>query len=330
MDVRIKIFFGLFGGLAIFLFGMNMMSESLQKVAGDRMKKILAMLTKNPLLGTLAGGITTAILQSSSAVTVMAIGFVSAGLMNLSQAISIILGANVGTTMTAQIIAFQISDYIYCFIAIGFVLNFFSKSEKFQNIGQSIFAFGFLLEGIEIMGSVMKPLATSPIFMEWMRKVSDEPLLGVCLGTVMTMIVQSSSATIAVLQNFASHAGTDGTSSILGLTGAIPILLGDNIGTTITAILASIGQSKDAKRTAVAHSIFNVSGAFLFLWIIKPFALFIQYISPKGAEVSVIARQIANAHTVFNLVMTIIWLPMIGILVKMVMKLIPNEKETFV
>ena len=330
MNDTIKIIFGLFGGFAIFIFGMNMMSECLQKVAGDKMKKILSMLTRNPVLGVLAGAVTTAVLQSSSATTVMAIGFVSAGLMTLPQAISIILGANIGTTMTAQIIAFKITDYIYLFIAIGFIIFFVSKKEKVRNIGQTIFAFGLLFEGIEIMGSVMKPLASSPVFTDLMSKVSGIPVLGVCVGTLMTLVVQSSSATIAVLQNFASQAAADGTTSIIGLAGAIPILLGDNIGTTITALLASVGQSKDAKRTAVAHSVFNISGAFIFIWIIKPFASFIQYISPKGAEVEVIARQIANAHTTFNIVMTLIWLPLIGVLVKIVMAIIPDRKANLI
>ncbi|MEE1101606.1 MAG: Na/Pi cotransporter family protein [Agathobacter sp.] len=330
MNDTIKVLFGLFGGLAIFIFGMNMMSECLQKVAGDKMKKILSMLTKNPLLGALAGAVTTAVLQSSSATTVMAIGFVGAGLMTLPQAISIILGANIGTTMTAQIIAFKITDYIYLFIALGFIIFFVSKKEKIRNIGQTIFAFGLLFEGIEIMGSVMKPLASSPVFTDLMSKVSGIPILGVCLGTIMTLVVQSSSATIAVLQNFASQAGPDGATSIIGLAGAIPILLGDNIGTTITALLASVGQSKDAKRTAVAHSVFNISGALIFIWIIKPFAAFIQYISPKGVEVEVIARQIANAHTTFNIVMTLIWLPLIGLLVKIVMAIIPDRKTRMV
>ena len=330
MNDTIKILFGLFGGLAIFIFGMNMMSECLQKVAGDKMKKILSMLTRNPVLGVLAGAVTTAVLQSSSATTVMAIGFVSAGLMTLPQAISIILGANIGTTMTAQIIAFKITDYIYLFIAIGFIIFFVSKKEKIRNIGQTIFAFGLLFEGIEIMGSVMKPLASSPVFTDLMSKVSGIPVLGVCVGTLMTLVVQSSSATIAVLQNFASQAAADGTTSIIGLAGAIPILLGDNIGTTITALLASVGQSKDAKRTAVAHSVFNISGAFIFIWLIKPFASFIQYISPKGAEVEVIARQIANAHTTFNIVMTLIWLPLIGVLVKIVIAIIPDRKANLI
>lgn len=320
--------FGLLGGLAIFIFGMNMMSECLQKIAGEKMKKILSLLTKNPILGVIAGAFTTAVLQSSSAATVMAIGFVSAGLMNLPQAISIILGANIGTTITAQIIAFKITDYIYLFIFIGFLIYFITKSEKIKNIGQTIFAFGLLFLGIEMMGDVMHPLASSPIFTEMIAKVSNIPILGVAVGTLMTLVVQSSSATIAVLQNFASQAGADGVSSVIGLTGAIPILLGDNIGTTITALLASIGQTKDAKRTAVAHCIFNISGCLLFIWFIPLFAEFIQWISPKGPEIDVISRQIANAHTSFNVAMTIIWTPLIWLMVKIVMKIIPNGSNS--
>ncbi len=328
MSDNLQIIFGLFGGLAIFIYGMNLMSECLQKAAGEKMKSILAMLTKNPFLGVLAGLITTAVLQSSSATTVMAIGFVSAGLMSLPQAISIILGANIGTTMTAQIIAFKISDYIYVFVFLGFIVSFVTKSEKVKNIGQTIFAFGLLFLGIETMGDVMKPLASSPVFTNMIAQVADIPVLGVAVGTLMTLVVQSSSATIAVLQNFASQAGPDGVTSILGLAGAIPILFGDNIGTTITALLASIGQSKDAKRTAVAHCVFNISGCLLFIWFVDPYAAFIQKISPNGPEVEVISRQIANAHTIFNLTMTIIWMFLITkVMVPIVMKLVPDGKK---
>ena len=327
MNETMKVILGLVGGLAIFIYGMNMMSECLQKAAGEKMKSILSMLTKNPVLGVLAGALTTAVLQSSSATTVMAIGFVSAGLMSLPQAISIILGANIGTTMTAQIIAFKISDYIYLFIFVGFIIAFISKKEKVKNIGQTIFAFGLLFLGIETMGSVMKPLASSAFFVDLIGKVSTIPVLGVGVGALMALVVQSSSATIAVLQNFASQAGPDGVSSIIGLTGAIPILLGDNIGTTITAVIASIGQPKDARRTAFAHCVFNISGAILFLFLVKPYAALIQYISPKGNEVDVISRQIANAHTGFNLTMTLIWIPLIPIMVKIVMWLVPDKKN---
>ena len=322
-----QIVFGLLGGLAVFIYGMNLMSESLQKAAGEKMKSILALLTKNRIMGVIAGALVTAVLQSSSATTVMAIGFVSAGLMSLPQAISIIFGANIGTTMTAQIIAFKITDYIYAFIFIGFILTFVCKSERIKSIGQTIFAFGLLFLGIETMGDVMKPLASSPVFTDLIGKVSGIPVLGLLLGTAMTLVVQSSSATIAVLQNFAAQPGADGVTSILGLVGAIPILLGDNIGTTITALLASLGQSRDAKRTAIAHTIFNLSGSLVFIWFVKPYAALIQALSPKGPEVEVISRQIANAHTLFNLTMTVVWVCLLGLMVKIVMRLIPDVKE---
>ena len=317
--------FGLAGGLAMFLFGMNSMSDALQKAAGEKMKKILGFLTKNPIMGALAGALVTAVLQSSSATTVMTIGFVSAGLMTLPQAISVIFGANIGTTMTAQLLAFKITDYIYPIIFIGFMVYFIGKRERVKNIGMVILSFGLLFEGIEIMGSVMKPLANSQLFIDLMGRVADLPVLGVLLGAVMTLVVQSSSATIAVLQNFASQAGPDGVTSIMGLAGAIPILLGDNIGTTITALLASIGQSKSAKRTAISHSIFNISGSIVFLLLLRPFTAFVTFISPRGNEVDVIARQIANAHTSFNVVCTLIWLPLIPLMVKIVTTIIPGE-----
>lgn len=327
VDERIKIVFGLLGGLAMFLYGMNSMSDALQKAAGEKMKRILGFLTKNPLMGALAGALVTAVLQSSSATTVMVIGFVSAGLMSLPQAISVIFGANIGTTMTAQLMAFKISNYIYPIIFIGFIMNFVFKKEKIRNVGMVIFSFGLLFEGIEVMGGVMKPLASSAIFVELMGKVSEIPVLGVVLGAVMTLVVQSSSATIAVLQNFASQSGPDGIHSVIGLAGAIPILFGDNIGTTITALLASIGQSKNAKRTAIAHSTFNITGTILFMFLIRPLAAFVQWISPKGDELDIISRQIANAHTTFNVACTLIWLPLIPVMVKIVKFIIRGEDK---
>ncbi len=327
MNETVKICFGLIGGLALFLYGMNTMSDALQKTAGERMKKILSFLTKNPIMGALAGALVTAVLQSSSATTVMAIGFVSAGLMTLPQAISVIFGANIGTTMTAQLLAFKLSDYIYPIIFIGFMLQFVGKTEKLKNIGMVIFSFGLLFEGIEIMGHVMKPLAGSSVFVDLMAEVSSTPVLGVLLGGVMTLVVQSSSATIAVLQNFAAQPAADGVSSVIGLTGAIPILLGDNIGTTITAILASIGQTKNAQRTAIAHSIFNISGSLVCLCIIPLFVQFVQYISPSGREIDIISRQIANAHTTFNVVCTLAWLPFIPVMVKIVKAIICGEDK---
>lgn len=327
MNGSLETIFGLLGGLAIFIYGMNLMSEGLHKAAGERMKKILGILTKNPVMGVLAGALVTAVLQSSSATTVMVIGFVSAGLMTLPQAISVILGANIGTTMTAQLIAFRINDLVWPIVFVGFVIYFFSKKEKYKNIGQTIFAFGLLFVGIITMGDVMKPLAASPVFLEMIEKVSDIPVLGVVVGTLMTLVVQSSSATIAVLQNFAMQPGADGASSIIGLAGAIPILLGDNIGTTITALLACVGQSTNAKRTAVAHSVFNITGSAVFLCILPWFVKFVQWISPKGEEIAVISRQIANAHTAFNIANTILWLPFIWLMVKIVRAIVPGKER---
>ena len=321
-----QILITLLGGLAVFIYGMNLMSDGLQKCAGERMRSILAVLTKNPIFGVLAGALVTAVLQSSSATTVMVIGFVSAGLMNLPQAISIILGANIGTTMTAQLIAFSIGDYAWLFVFIGFVLFFFIKKELVKYIGQTCFAFGLLFVGINIMGDTMKPLAGSEFFVNLMLQVQDIPALGVLIGTLMTVVVQSSSATIAVLQNLAMTAGPDGVSSIIGLEGALPILFGDNIGTTITAVLASIGASVTAKRTAAAHVIFNVTGTLIFIWFIPYYAQFIEFISPKGPELEVIARQIANAHTCFNLFNTIWFIPLIPVLVKVVTKIVPGRE----
>lgn len=321
-----KMILGFTGGLALFLYGMNLMIENLQRSAGDRMKRILEFMTGNPLLGVIAGAITSAVLQSSGAITVMLIGFVSAGLITLPQAISVIMGANIGTTLTAQLLAFHMGDYIWGIIFLGFLIYFISEKEGVRSLGGAILGFGFLFVGIEKMEQVMEPLAASPVFADMIRKVADIPVLGLLTGTLMTMVVQSSNATIAVLQNLASQAGPDGVTSIIGLAGAIPIMMGDNIGTTITAILASIGQSADAKRTAVAHSVLNITGSLLFLLIIPWFTKIVEYVSPKGPEIKIISRQIANAHTIFNFVCTILWLPFIWLMVKIVNRLIADEQ----
>lgn len=319
----------LFGGLALFIYGMNLMSDGLQKAAGEKMKNILALLTKNPLIGVLAGALVTAVIQSSSATTVMVIGFVSAGLMNLPQAISIILGANIGTTITAQLVAFKIGDYAWAFVIVGFIMFFFlaKRNEKIMDVGQVLFGFGVLFVGLNIMGDAMKPLSATPEFAELMLMVADIPALGVIVGAILTAVIQSSSASIAVLQNLASTAGPDGVTSIIGLVGAIPILFGTNIGTTITALLASIGGTINAKRTAIAHTIFNLGGTLLFIWFTPYIAQFIEAVSTKGPEIEVIARQIANAHLSFNVATTIVFLPLIGVLVKIVTTVIPDKIE---
>lgn len=310
----------------MFIYGMNFMSDGLQKAAGEKMKSILAMLTRKVFIGVLAGAAATAVLQSSGAVTVMVIGFVSAKLMTLRQAISIIMGANIGTCVTAQLVAFKIGDYAWIFVIIGFIMYFFlSKKEKVMEFGQAIFAFGILFTGLNLMSDAMEPLAQSPVFSELMLKVADVPILGVIVGAVMTTIVQSSSASIAVLQNLAATAGPDGISSIIGLVGAIPILFGTNIGSTTTALLASIGGNTNAKRTAISHTIFNLVGTLIFIWLTPIIANFVTMISPSGGELDVISRQIANAHLSFNVATTLLFLPFIGVLEKIVVKLIPEK-----
>ena len=330
MAEGVSILFGLLGGLSIFIFGMNMMSEGMQKSAGEKMKSILGILTSNPVLGMCAGALVTAVLQSSAATTVMVIGFVSAGLMTLPQAISVVFGANIGTTITGQLVAFEIDDLIWPIVFVGFALYFFAKKEKVKNIGETIFAFGLLFLGIVSMSNVMKPLAESPVFTEIIRKVSDTPVLGALTGFVMTVIIQSSSAVVAIIQNFAKQPLTDGVTSIIGLEGAIPMIFGTNIGATIPSLIAGMGKGKDAKRTALSHTVFNISGTLLFLLFIPLFCSLVRLISPKGSvpdDVSVISRQIANAHTVFNVVCMLIWLPLCGLMEKIVTFLVPGTEN---
>ena len=257
----------------------------------------------------------------------MVIGFVSARLMTLTQAIGVILGANIGTTITAQIIAFNIGSYAYVIAAVGFIIFFTFKKRTIKYIGQSIFAFGLLFIGLNIMGDVMKPLAKSNEFSNIILSLSKNKFLGVIVGMISTMIIQSSSAVIAVIQNLASQATSDGIHALLSLETAIPILFGSNIGTTITAILASIGGKINAKRAAVAHSIFNILGVVIFIWIIPFFTNIVKMISPKGNEILMISRQIANAHTIFNIVNVVIWLPFIWLLAKIVTTIVPGEDD---
>jgi phosphate:Na+ symporter len=323
----LQIVFGLLGGLAIFIFGMNFMSDGLQKSAGDRMRRILEILTGNPLVGILVGAGVTAIIQSSGATTVMVIGFVSAGLMSLTQAIGVIMGANIGTTITAQLIAFKIGNLAYPIAAAGFFLYFFFKKKRIKYLGQTIFGFGILFIGINTMSEVMSPLAKSPSFANIIVSLGKHPVLGVIVGAVLTVLVQSSSAIIAVFQKLASQTGPDGVHAAISLSTALPVLFGSNIGSTITAILASIGAKLNAKRAAAAHSIFNIIGTLVFIWFIPSYAKFIELISPKGAEVDVIARQIANAHTVFNVINTIIWLPLIWVLARIVTFFVRGKEE---
>ena len=325
MEQGMEMLFALFGGLAMFLYGMDRMSRALQRAAGDAMKRLLARLTATPLLGVLTGLAVTAVLQSSSAATVMVIGFVSAGLLELPRAVAVIYGINIGTTMTAQLIAFDVQTLVYPVLFLGFLLDFAARRPRWQAVGEAVFSFGLLFEGIDILGRALQPLAGQAVFLDWMTRVKESPLLGILLGLSMTMVVQSSSATIALLQNVARQAGPDGIHSVLGLAGAVPVLLGDNIGTTVTALLACIGQGKDAARAALAHSCFNLSGSLLAAVLLPWFVRLVELISPKGPELEVISRQIANAHTAFNVCCALLWLPFLPWMVRLVCALVPEE-----
>ncbi|MBD8069159.1 Na/Pi cotransporter family protein [Bacillus sp. PS06] len=304
------------GGLGIFLFGIKYMGDGLQKTAGDKLRDILDRFTTNPLMGVLAGIFVTVLLQTSSGTTVITVGLVSAGFMNLRQAIGVIMGANIGTTVTAFIIGIKISDYSLPIIAAGAILLFFFKNKRVHNLGQMVFGFGALFLGLEMMGNGMKPLRSLQAFHDLTVSMSDNPILGVVIGTVFTVIVQSSSATIGILQELFGQ-------GLIDIKAALPVLFGDNIGTTITAILASIGATVAARRAALTHVIFNLLGTAVFL-LILPFFTEIVDIIRQGLNLNA-EMTIAFAHGIFNTTNTLIQLPFIGVLAFIVTKLIPGE-----
>lgn len=326
-----EMIFGVAGGLALFIFGMNLMGEGLKKAAGEKLRIILEKITKNPLIGILVGTIITALIQSSSATTVMAISFVNARLMSLPQAIAIIMGANIGTTITAQLVAFDIGAYAYLIAAVGFGFYFFPKRKNIQYFGQIFFGFGLLFIGLNTMSSLLRPLADSPLISEAIIKFSQIPFLGIIVGTISTLVIQSSSAVIGILQTLASQpVEVNGTiQPLVPLAAAVPILLGSNIGTTITAILASIGANKSAKRAAAAHSVFNVLGCLVCIIFLNVFIKFVLMMPPHleagQLATDIIKRQIANAHFWFNLFNTLLLLPFIKHLSNLVTKIVPGE-----
>lgn len=306
------------GGLGIFLFGIKYMGDGLEKAAGDRLREILDRLTTNPVMGVIAGVLTTAILQTSSGTTVMVIGFVNAGLMTLRQAIGVIMGANIGTTVTAFIIGIKIENYALPVIAVGAVLLFFFKNQRARHIGQIIFGFGMLFYGLKTMGTGLKPLKDVEFFHDMMINLGEHPILGVGVGTLFTVIVQSSSAAIGILQQLAEQGG-------ITLKTALPILFGDNIGTTITAVIAAIGASLAARRAAFTHVIFNLIGTILFM-IFLPVVY--QVVSGLGQLTGAdIRMQIAYAHGIFNFTNVLIQLPFIGVLAFIVSSVIRGEEE---
>ncbi len=315
MDIK-EMSFLFLGGLGIFLFGIRYMSEGLQNTAGDRLRTILEKMTSNPFTGVLAGALVTAIIQSSSGTTVLTVGLVNAGLLTLRQSIGIIMGANIGTTVTGFIIGFKISEYSLPIIAVGAVLLVFFKKKNINNLGQIVFGFGMLFLGLHNMSEAMKPLRDAEVFLNFIQALSDQPLLGVLTGTVFTMIVQSSSATIGVLQSLA-EAGA------ITVHQSLPILFGDNIGTTITAALAAIGTSVAAKRTALSHILFNILGTIIFLPLLK-IGIYPAVIDLIAGNFN-IKMQIAWAHGIFNVSNALIQLPFITVLAYIVTKLIPGE-----
>jgi len=314
------------GGLAVFIYGMNLMSDGIQKTAGDRMEKLLGFFTANPLVGVLSGALVAAVLQSSGAVTLMAVGFVGAGLMKLPQAIGVIMGANIGATVTAQLIAFQLGDYAWLFVIIGFIMFFgFKKIEIVHNLGQALFGFGLLFVSMNVMSNAMVEVVKSNYLAHLMVQIQQWPVMGAFLGALCTFIVQSSTAGIALLQTVASTAGASGTTGIVGLSTSISLIFGFNIGTTILAMLATRKMSVNAQRAALFHCVFNILATLIFIWFIPQIAHLITAISPTGPEVDVISRQIANTHLLFNVFATLIFLPFTGLFVKLVTLILPGE-----
>ncbi|BDH60510.1 sodium:phosphate symporter [Lysinibacillus sp. PLM2] len=311
--------FQFLGGLGLFLFAIKFMGDGLQKAAGDRLREILDRFTTNPLMGVLVGILVTVLIQSSSGTTVITVGLVSAGFMKLRQAIGVIMGANIGTTITAFIIGFDVGTYAYPIMALGAVLLFFFKKSTIQNIGQVLFGFAGLFIGLEMMGDGMKPLRDWETFIDITVSFSDYPILGVVAGTLFTVVVQSSSATVGILQGLYDE-------GLIPLAGALPVLFGDNIGTTITAVLAALGASVVARRAAAAHVMFNIIGTIIFMLILPLFTHYVEWIS--GVLNLDQKMQIAFAHGTFNVVNTIIQLPFVGAIAYIVTKIVPGEDTT--
>lgn len=312
----IGIVLGLIAGLGLFLYGMNLMGNGLQKAAGDRLKKIIELLTRNRFIAVLVGIFVTGVIQSSSATTVMVVGFVNAGIMQLNQAIGVIMGANVGTTVTAQLVSFDLEAIAPVAVGIGVIIHMVTKSEKLKSYAEILIGFGILFVGMTYMKDAMSPLREVPAFKDMLVNFGHNPILGILMGFTLTLLVQSSSASIGILLALASQ-------GMLPLEAALPILYGDNIGTCTTALISSIGASKNAQRAAVMHLTFNIIGTLIFALILnKPIMMVVTSIDPTN-----IARQIANAHTLFNITNVIIQFPFAGLIVKIAERVIPEKPE---
>lgn len=317
---------GLFGGLAMFLFGMEQMSEGLKAAAGDTLKDVLSSLTKNRFMGALTGAFVTAILNSSSVTTVLVVGFISAGFMTLSQSVGVIMGANIGSTFTAQIVAFNVTQYALILVAIGFLMLFAGKSENTRHYGSMVMGLGLVFYGMGVMGDAMLPLRDYQPFLDLMVSM-ENPLLGILVGAVFTGLVQSSAATTGIAIVMAS-------SGLITLPAGIALAFGSNIGTCVTAILASLGKPVEAVRASVVHILFNIAGVLLWLMFIPQLADFIVAISPSSPELSGkermaadVPRQIANAHTVFNIANTLIFISFTSFFARLAERLVPERPE---
>lgn len=314
--MKITDFFSLLGGLALFMYGMQMMSNGLEAAAGNKMKQILEKLTANRFLGVLVGAGITAVIQSSSATTVMVVGFVNSGMMTLKQAVWIIMGANIGTTITGQLIALDVGQLAPLFAFCGVALIVFVKKQKVHHYGLIVAGLGILFIGMEMMSGAMMPLRESEAFVSLMTKFSN-PVLGILAGAVFTAVIQSSSASVGILQALAG-------SGLIGLSNAVYVLFGQNIGTCITAILAAIGTSRNAKRTTVIHLMFNLIGTTIFTiaCITTPLTSLVESLTPDN-----VASQIANMHTLFNIVTTLLLLPFGNYLAKAAVRILPEKQD---
>ena len=316
---------GLLGGLALFLFGLEQMTAALKAVAGDRLRLILARLTANRVAGVATGAFVTAVIQSSSVTTVLVVSFVSSGLMSLSQSVGIILGANIGTTVTAQIVAFKVTKLALLMVAAGFGITFLASKERLRHHGAGIFGLGLVFLGMTVMGEAMGPLREYPPFLEWMTNM-ERPALGILAGAAFTALVQSSSATTGIVIAMASQ-------GLLSLPAGIALILGANVGTCITAVLASIGRPHEAVRASVVHVVFNVLGVAIWLPFLEPLVTAVTWLSPGSADLKGLARlaadtprQIANAHSLFNVVNAFVFLPFTTLLAAFAERLVPDRE----
>ena len=311
-----QIAISLLGGLGLFLYGMNMMGDGLQKSAGEQLKKIIGFLTSNVVMGVLVGAVVTGIIQSSSATTVMVVGFVNAGIMSLSQAIGLIMGANIGTTVTAQLVSFKLENIAPIALGIGIIIYLAARNQKYKQYAEILLGFGMLFTGMEFMKDAVNPLAEYKGFTDLLSTFGRYPILGLLLGFGITAIIQSSSAAMGMLVVLASQ-------GLVPLSSALPILYGQNIGTCVTSLISSIGANKNAKRAAMIHLIFNILGTIIFLILLNGIVVkFVVSLDPGN-----VARQIANVHTIFNIVSTILLLPCNKLIVKLAMRIVPDKED---